>query len=178
MESGLEVFDSNGNRIEGNDFTAASDGGIVLERSSHNVLIGNEVSGVSDAAVLVTTESNGNRLEANRLTASDGGIIVDRSVGNVMVGNIISGMSDVGIDLEASNHSVVLHNDLRFNGEGITLFDSSDNRVEGNNASNNSGPAIQVEGGSFRNALVDNVANDTPPRASTSGRSPSRAPRT
>ena len=43
--SGLEIIGSNGNRIERNDFTAASDGGIVLERSSHNVLIGNEVSG-------------------------------------------------------------------------------------------------------------------------------------
>jgi parallel beta-helix repeat protein len=67
-DSGLEIIDSHGNRIERNLFAAASDGGIHVERSSYNVLAGNQVSGVSDATVLLTMESNGNRLDANLLT--------------------------------------------------------------------------------------------------------------
>jgi parallel beta-helix repeat protein len=160
-DSGLVIIDSTGNRIERNFFSASSDGGIVLERSSYNVVLGNDVSGVADAAVLLTTESNGNRLEANLLATSDGGIIVDRSLGNVIVDNVIVGMSDVGIDLDQAHHNVLLDNDLRSNGEGIALFDSSDNRVEGNDASRSSGTAIALEGASLRNAIVRNVADDT-----------------
>ena len=159
--SGLEIIGANGNRVLRNSFAAASDGGMVLEGASENVLIGNEVSGVSDAAVLVTTESNGNRLEANTLSASDGGIIVDRSVGNVLLDNVAREMSDVGIDLISADRSVVMGNDVRFNGEGIAVFDSSHNRIEGNDASAVSGTAIAVEGASYSNAIVRNVADET-----------------
>ena len=158
--SGLEIIGSNGNRIERNYFAAASDGGVVLEGSSNNVLIGNDVSGVSDAALLVTTESNGNRLEGNTLSASDGGIIVDGSVGNILIGNVVREMSDVGIDLDSADGTVVIGNDLRFNGEGIALFDSSGNRIEGNDTSGSGGTAIAVEGSSYGNALVRNTADD------------------
>ncbi len=157
--SGLEILGSNGNRIERNVFAASSDGGIVLEGASHNVLLANMVGGVSDAALLVTTESNGNRIQGNVLSASDGGIIVDRSIGNVLLGNVAHGMSDVGIDLDSASGTVVMGNDLRSNGEGIALFDSSGNRIEGNDTSESSGTAIAVEGTSFGNTIVRNVAD-------------------
>jgi parallel beta-helix repeat protein len=146
--------------VERNTFAAASDGGVVLLGSSGNVLEGNEVTGVSDAAMLVEGESNGNRIEGNTLTASDAGILIDTSVGNLVIGNTVHGMSDNGVDLGSSHGSVVLANDLRSNGGGIEMFDSTGTRLEANDTSQSTGTAIQVEGASAGNALLRNVAND------------------
>ena len=127
---GFLISHAAGNRLERNSVASGSDAGIVLESASHNVLRGNLITGVSDAAVLVEVESDGNIVDANELTDSDGGIILDRSTGNILTGNSIHGMSDNGVDLEGSLDSVVMHNDLRFNGEGLALFDATGNWVE------------------------------------------------
>ena len=74
----------------------------MLERASANVLADNQVTGVSDAAVLVTTESNGNRIEGNHLTEGEAGIIVETSTGNELIDNIAHDMGDSGIVLVLS----------------------------------------------------------------------------
>jgi large repetitive protein len=157
---GLEIIASHGNRLEGNAVTGGSDAGIVLEGSRRNVLVGNQVSGVSDAAVLVHTESDGNRIEGNTVTASDGGVVVGESSGNLVIGNAIHDMSDSGVDLDAAHRTVVLDNDLRFNGEGIEVFDSTGNRLESNDTSRSTGTAISIEGASTGNAVLRNIADD------------------
>ena len=75
-----------------------------------------------------------------------------------MVANIANQMDKPGVGLERAHDTVVRGNDVRFNGGGIELLESNNNRLESNNASENSDTGISVGALSLGNVIVSNAA--------------------
>jgi CSLREA domain-containing protein len=166
---GIHLLDAHRNTIEGNSISGVvadpsldSDGGMLLEGASENVIRGNTLAETGDAGVLLQLGSHRNRIEGNTLTRTgDAGVAVEDSDGNEVVDNISHLGSDAGVVLSGANDGLVRDNDVRFNPTGVDLGGSSGNLVEGNDASRSDGTGIAVDGGSFRNRILDNVASDT-----------------
>ena len=64
---------------------------------------------------------------------------------------------DAGIKLDAVTNGELLNNNILFNGNGLLIQRAcSDNIISGNSVNNNSGPGIQLVGGSGRNKISGN----------------------
>jgi CSLREA domain-containing protein len=162
LETDILVVGSLRNRFEGNVITASVGAGIVLEFARENQLVANTVSGSPSASgVQFLNASNANRLERNTLTGNQAGVLISASDANEVIDNIIRQNLGVGIDLELANAGIIRGNDVRENVTGISLLDSSNNRVEANNESGSTGSGgIVVEGNSSSNVITGNQAND------------------
>jgi CSLREA domain-containing protein len=163
------MIDSSDNRIEGNEVSGVpidpnfdSDGGLLLEGSTDNVMVGNRLTESGDGGVILAMGSHRNRVESNILSRNgDAGIAVEDSDANELIDNTAHLSSDAGIVLNFANDGVVLDNDVRFNPTGVDLAGSSGNVVEGNDADGNDGTGIAVGSGSLRNRIVGNEASNT-----------------
>ena len=161
-------FDSSRNRFEGNTVSGLtndplldSDGGIFLEASSDNVVIGNTISDAGDAGVLVSDGSHRNRIEGNTIfRTSDSSISVADSDGTEIVDNAAHASGGAGINLSNAHDGVITGNDVRFNPGGIQLAGSDDNLIEDNDVTASQADGISLEGG-LGNIIRNNLANDT-----------------
>ena len=156
---GLRIQASHSNIVERNLISGTSDLAIILEGANDNIVRANEVVGAADASVVVSLGSTRNRLEANILTEGEAGIIVEGSNANELIGNIAHAMGDNGITLENAHGNLIRGNDVRFNSGGIEVDQSSNNRIESNNASETDGYGIEVGDFSLSNVIVSNTAN-------------------
>ncbi|HEV3378993.1 MAG TPA: right-handed parallel beta-helix repeat-containing protein, partial [Thermoleophilaceae bacterium] len=163
------MVDSSDNRVAGNEVSGVpidpnfdSDGGMLLEGATDNVIVGNRLTESGDAGVILAMGSHRNRVENNILSRNgDAGITVEDSDAAEIINNTAHLSSDAGVVLNSSNHSVVLDNDVRFNPTGVDLAGSSDNTIEGNDADGNDGTGIEIGSGSLRNRIVGNEASNT-----------------
>ena len=134
------LFDSSTNRIEANtasgltnDPLLDSDGGVFLEGSPDNVVIGNTISDAGDAGIQVSDGSHRNRIEGNTVfRTSDSSISVADSDGTEIVDNDVYVAGGAAIKLSNASGGTITGNDARFNPGGIELGGSNDNVIEGN----------------------------------------------
>jgi CSLREA domain-containing protein len=160
------LFDSSRNRIENNTVSGLlndplldSDGGIFLEGSPDNVVIGNTISDAGDAGVLVSAGGHGNRIEANTIfRTSDSSISVADSDGTEIVDNVVHLAGGAAIALSNSHDGVITGNDARFNPGGIELGGSDGTLVEDNDVSFSQSNGITIEGG-LGNVIRANVVD-------------------
>lgn len=155
---GIPVLFSPGNTIADNEVTGSSDAGYVVEGSPGTVLTGNSAGGNSDAAILIAAGSHRTLATGNTVFESEAGIDVEESDDVEVRENVLNGSSDNGITLELAHHVLIIGNDLRFNGGGVEVSESTDGRIEGNDASE-SGLGIAMGDGAFRMTVVGNTAN-------------------
>ncbi|GAB3831582.1 right-handed parallel beta-helix repeat-containing protein [Kribbella italica] len=152
------------NRISGvtEDPLLSSDGGILVQSSTGNVLVDNALSDTGDAGILITEGAHRNRVQDSTFSRTgDAGVAIEESDGNQVLDNAAYLASDSGVSLSGASASVVRGNDVRFNPSGVELDASSDNLIEANNASRTSGNGITVGHDSFRNRILDNLATAT-----------------
>ncbi|MHA6780363.1 right-handed parallel beta-helix repeat-containing protein [Pseudonocardia saturnea] len=164
----MYLYEATGHLIEANTVSGLtgdplldSDGGIELESSSRNRIVGNTLSDTGDAAIHLREGSNDNDVSGNLVTrSSDSGIAIAASDGNDVVDNRVytSGGAAVGVG-DATGGSVV-GNDLRFNPAGVGLDGSTGVLVQDNDVSGANGGGIAVQAGSGHR-IIGNTANET-----------------
>jgi len=162
------VFDSQRNRIADNtmigllnDPLLDSDGGVFLEGSPDNVVIGNTITDVGDAGIVVDAGSHRVRIEGNTMSrTSDAGIEVSDSDKPEVTDNEVHLAGGAAVRLSNSHDGVIRGNDLRFNPGGIELAGSNGNLVENNDVRMSLGDGIVVEGG-LQNVIRANDASQT-----------------
>ncbi len=162
------MVDSSDNRVARNEISGVpidpnfdSDGGLLLEGATDNVIVDNRLTESGDAGVILAMGSHRNRVENNILSRNgDAGITVEDSDAAEIINNTAHLSSDAGIVLSTSNDSVVLDNDVRFNPLGVGVS-GNDNTIEGNDADGNDGTGIEIASGSLRNRIVGNEASNT-----------------
>ena len=162
---GIWVENSSANRVEDNRIDASSGYGIALEGADGNTVAGNALEG-NNAGILVGVThagtvgipSDGNRVTRNALEES-GGIEVVESSANELDSNAVTRSTDAAVSLDYARDNSVRDNDLRSNKSGISLKQSSGNRLEGNDASNSESTGIALESLSLSNELIGNTSN-------------------
>jgi parallel beta-helix repeat protein len=165
MGASIRLLNSSGNTIASNEISGLThdpllegDGGIFLDGATDNVLIGNTASDTGDAAVVVEGGSHRNRIEDNVFfRTGDSGVAVADSDETEIVGNVLHQTADAAIELNGANDGLVSGNDVRFNPGGISLENSSGNRIEANDASGSLGAGISAGSGSLLNEIVSNT---------------------
>ncbi|WP_432937985.1 right-handed parallel beta-helix repeat-containing protein [Kribbella sp. CA-253562] len=156
---GLQVLASSGNTLEGNTVTGSSETGLLLDAAGNNTMVSNSVIASAKTAILVQAGSNANRLEGNTVRDGESGIQLVDSDATQVVANIAHQLDKAAVVLERADDTVVRGNDLRFNGGGVDLHESGNNRVESNTASENSDTGISVGALSLGNVVVSNEAS-------------------
>jgi parallel beta-helix repeat protein len=159
---------SDGHLIEGNDVIGIpidpnldSDGGIMLEGSSNNVLRNNVSHDTGDAAVVIHMGSNDNRVEGGALYRNgDAGVIIQDSDRNQVINVIAHQGSDGGVVVNNGNGTVIRDSDLRFNPSGVEASNSNNLLIEGNDASDSLQTGLEI-GNGVGIRILDNVANRT-----------------
>lgn len=110
-------------------------GGIYLENSKHNLIIGNIIRNCKDNGISVDHNSDGNMIRCNNVSNSlESGIVIQDSWINIIKSN------------------TVLDNTLY----GIWFYDSSENTATGNIAKDNLVPDIFINGTSSGNYVSNN----------------------
>lgn len=142
---GVFVQNSADNRLEGNRITGSGDAGLILEGAGGNTLLTNTVGNSSDAAITLRLGSNDNLVQGNSTTQnSDAALIVSDSTGNRLLSNTLQGGGDSGIVLQASHDTTVTGNDVSRNTGGIELSGSDNNLVRSNTANDTTGDGISL----------------------------------
>jgi parallel beta-helix repeat protein len=143
--AGIELLESNHNRIEKNTVSTAGDG-ILLKASANNVLDGNLVEWNHNSGILLNMGSTGNTVSKNTARLNAGGIALGGgSSQNSLRDNDVTGNGHLGVALYYdSNENVVTGNRITqnavdvANGAGVLLMRSSGNRFTDNTVSGNS----------------------------------------
>ena len=116
---GLGVFFSHDLRIVGNKFRRNGQIGIHIEKSTGNLIKGNEFVDNGDFGVFV--QANGTQVRRNRVVGGGAGILVGPGNRNVIAGNRLT-RSEEGIAIEKGRGNVVVRNVIaRTKNSGIRL---------------------------------------------------------
>jgi parallel beta-helix repeat protein len=138
---GIMLFSSSGNSISGNNITN-NVYGIDLYSSSGNSISGNNIIANNGYGIWLEYSSNYNSIYGNNITNNECGISLGfSSINNSIYGNNITN-NECGISLSYSSYNSVVEN--VFTGCGLLVFDSYENRVEGNTV--NGKPLVYLEG--------------------------------
>ncbi len=159
---------SHRNTIVDNEITASSGDGVTLEGATENTVRANTIlengGGVRIAATTTGTigiPSTGNTVEGNTILDSGGpGIFIDHSDENLILDNVSRGANGDGIELAYAEDNLVRGNDVRSNKSGLSLMNSSGNRLEDNDASGSQGTGITLEALSVDNDLIGNTSSN------------------
>jgi len=147
---GVLLWHSSNNSIFGNSLTTNKWFGIYLSESSNNAISGNNIT--NNEYGIRLWHSSSNIISRNKITANNlDGIRLIYSSNDTVSGNKIANNGWFGINLEYSSSNNVSGN--IFNGDGIFVFDSYLNVVEGNVV--NGKPLVYLEGVS--GYIVDNA---------------------
>ncbi len=128
---GIELRDSHGNFLLGNNVTQLQGGGIYLDNSSNNAVEGNTIIATGDYAISLTN-SSGNILRKNKVTESIGGIKLHDCSGCLLSDNNATGNAN-GIMLVHSSDNIVSGNSITNDREGVGFDHSDNNTLSGNN---------------------------------------------
>ena len=153
--NGIDLFDSDDNRVEGNDFSHCSNVCLKLWNSSRNLILDNnlsfglrmrpgEVHARDSTSVLIESGSNGNRFERNDATHGGDGIFIRPlngwlSVGNIFVENDCSYANNNGFE-SWSPGNIFLRNKANHCSYGFWLGYSDRTVLIGNEAGWNGRP--------------------------------------
>ena len=155
-----------GHRLEGNtvhgiptDPLLDSDGGVLLEGTSRNLLIGNTVRDTGDAGVIIQEGSHRNRVVEQTLYRNgDAGVVIADGDHNEVSDTTSHAQADGGLVLANAHHTLIRGNDLRFNPSGVEASATNHLIIEDNDASDSLQTGFELgEGVGIR--VVDNVAN-------------------
>ena len=143
--SGIEMNESNDNRIAGNHASGGADG-IVVNLSTGNVLEKNTVESNHNSGILLNNGASRNVLKGNVARRNSGGITLGGdSDYNTLTGNEVAENTNLGLAIYFySNENAVLDNRIAGNaagvenGAGILVMQSSGNRFTNNTVSGNS----------------------------------------
>jgi parallel beta-helix repeat protein len=133
--NGIDISRRHKVTIKNTNIQNFSYGGIYLEYSLNNIIIGNNI----------TNNQNGILLRYYDLN-------------NIIIGNNIANNQE-GDCLLYSSNTTISGNNITNNGYGISLFHSSNNTVSGNNITNNSEDGVELYG-SLNNTVSGNVFID------------------
>ena len=156
---GIRLDGATGTRIENAAVGGSSELGLAISASTGSIVADSTFTANSGGGIGIELASHDTRLETNLITGSGStGIAILDSDGTQLIGNTVQQSGSVAVDLSAANDGVIQGNDLRFNADGLALFDSSGNLIELNNTSANSSTGIEIEGASFDNVVRLNLA--------------------
>ena len=150
---------------------ASSGAGVALQGSSDNTVARQHAdrerrrraASASPTAARVGLPSNDNRVEKNTILESGGAGDRGRSSrdGNQLLDNVAHFSNGDGISLYHARDTLVLGNDVRSNKGGISLKNSSDNRLEDNDASESEGTGIALADLSVeQHVLISNISSN------------------
>ncbi len=128
-ETGIYIYDSNGNTIT-NNTVSNNVRGIYLTSSVNNSILGNAVYSNTQAGIELD-DSNRNSVIGNAAVANWKGIVTSGSE-NTIVANTVSWNEVVGIEFIASSMSNASQNAITFSPIGIFVFYSVEIGLEGN----------------------------------------------
>ena len=155
------------NRASGN-----GGAGIVLSRTTQNVVDGNTIAANVRSGIVLVDEADGNTITGNRITGNDEhGMFVQESDSNTISANRSTGNHFRGIHLETSAGNRILGNTASANNnEGIGVFGATaGNRINGNKTHENGGNGIFSDSATgvlnnniaFRNGFLDGIDDDS-----------------
>lgn len=142
---GIELLESNHNRIDDNTVRSAGDG-ILLRQSADNTLAGNRAESNRNSGILLNTGSTGNTVSGNIAKLNAGGIALGgASSRNTLRDNDVTENHRLGVAVYFdSNDNVVLGNRISNNAEGVEngagvlLMQASGNHFTDNTVAGNS----------------------------------------
>ena len=152
-DTGIFALEANDTVFERNELSDNPEAGMLLEESNRNVFDRNRLSRNGQG---ITVGGDGNRITRNRVFDSDAGLPDEGGLGirvegledasdNVVERNVVARASRAGIQVSAVN-TVVRHNRLRGNGDGVSVLDVAENTLlEGNHASGSEDDGIDVD---------------------------------
>ncbi|MGB3458025.1 MAG: alpha/beta fold hydrolase [Halobacteriota archaeon] len=168
---GIYLSRSSNNSITGNNVRDNNDDGISLSRSTNNAISGNTFvnDGLSvDDSYQNTVEENkvnGKPLvyleDASDYTVEDAGQVILVNCTNITVENLDLANTSVGVELWKTEDSKVLNNTVSNNGNGISLYRSSNNSITGNNVRSNSIGGISLWNSCNNTITGNNVCNNS-----------------
>jgi parallel beta-helix repeat protein len=162
MDDAVHLEQASQVRIESNEIVRSGGAGVFMQGGGDNVVVGNVLT-TNGEGVVVGEElipSNRNVVEHNAIEESNGaGVAVNDSSGTQVIDNDVRESNGAGIALDIARGTVVRGNDLRSSGAGIELSESTNNLIESNNAGGTLGTGISIEGLSFDNDVIDNLAS-------------------
>ena len=139
----------------------ASTSGILIVRSTGNVIGNNRIIDNSEGISLYNSYSNmifGNNITANNID----GIYLSSSSNNTFSDNIVCSNQDDGIYLYFSSNNTFSRNLISNNGlTGISFYSSGISVIRGNNISVNSLYGLALDGYSSGNTIYHNNLNNT-----------------
>jgi len=158
--TGVHIHESNYSKIE-NINSTNNDNGIVLWLSSHNTIVNNTVSGISNFGINVVNQSNNNTVADNTVTTSnDSGIRVqDSCTYNLIRNNTVYSNDRAGISLKNyASYNTIEGNTVTNNPRGIELHGSSCNynTISNNDVNSNNDTGIILDSANY-NTLKDNT---------------------
>ena len=144
----ISVYSSSNNIIERN-YVAGSDCGIYLFSSQGNSIHKNKIDGASTTGILLDDSSNQNTITENVFNGS--GLLAQFSYQNFIEGNTVNGKPLVFLEslshitvteagqvvLIKCNHIQIENLDLSHTSAGIELFETIDSRITNNNITSN-----------------------------------------
>jgi parallel beta-helix repeat protein len=136
---GIYLYGSS-NNVTGNNITKNNCYGIELEFSSYNTVSGNSIT--NNLAGIGFYCSSYNTISGNSITNIASGIDLYSSSYNTISGNSVTANYWGGIELYSSSYNTVSGN--MFTNDGLYVFDSYGNDVEGNLV--NGKPLVYLEG--------------------------------
>ncbi|MCX8207612.1 MAG: right-handed parallel beta-helix repeat-containing protein [Methanothrix sp.] len=156
-DCGIVVY-GNDNVIESNALLENVHDGMEIEGAG-NLIARNNVSMSQGAGIELLNMSRGNMIEGNMICRNgECGIEVVESYENNISGNSLIG-NDVGIKTERATNNLIFSNTVIYTmQDGIRISDESRcNTVHRNNASNNHGAGIKIEGSNDNMILGNSV---------------------
>ncbi|MEM0498365.1 MAG: right-handed parallel beta-helix repeat-containing protein [Methanothrix sp.] len=138
VHDGMEVEGSR-NMISGNNISMTRGAGIeLLNMSSGNMIEGNTIYGSEECGIEVI-ESYENNISGNSLIGNGFGIKTERATNNLISGNRVQGSVEDGIIIsdESSCNTVHKNNASQNHGAGVRIEGSKDNMVIGNTVHSN-----------------------------------------
>ncbi|SDU18316.1 parallel beta-helix repeat (two copies) [Jiangella alkaliphila] len=157
------------NLIDGNDLQSSSGAGVLLEGATGNTVKGNTIVDAAHGVLVGATtqgptigiESTGNVVVGNMVSDTAGPAFeIDTSSQNQLIDNVGTLSSAYAIELYRANDNVIRGNEVSGNKGGVSLKESTGNRIEANDASNSESTGITLEAQSLSNVLLDNVSSN------------------
>src|SRR5262245_2048340 len=146
--SGILLERSTGNTLLDNELLE-SQNGIEILISHDNLVKANVVTPTVEAIRVAAARANaivGNTLNGEVNSAGNGIVFGGGVTDNTIKGNQVFGFLESGIDLAFGGGNAVLANSFSGNGTGITVLSSDPNTIARNTLSDNVGTGLLVEG--------------------------------
>ena len=128
--NGIDVFESNGNNVFGNDITASTNIGVGVSGFLNNIYENNITA--NNQYGIWLDGSNSSIIE-NNITNNDFGIYLRGALYNIITSNNMTANNYEGIGLDYSYNNSITENNIINNDFGFRLCDSSYNCIYHNN---------------------------------------------